>query len=257
MTELLFGYDPISLEEMKSVRLMNRMDTKYLTTYSTLLRLLELASEEYRVQMVDGICNLPYYTLYFDTDDYRMYMDHLHGRKKRQKIRVRRYEASGLSFLEVKNKNNKGCTEKLRVPCLEGEESVFDGFVSSHTGYTSSVLFRRVENRFSRITLVNRNMTERLTIDTDIRFHNFHTGNVCGLGDLVIIELKRSGHIASPISDMLWQLRIHPAGFSKYCMGMALTDEDLKQNRFKPRLRRIYKISNWVNDIDFNYKIEK
>ena len=40
----------------------------------------------------------------------------------------------------------------------------------------------------------------------------------------------------------LRQLRIHPHGFSKYCIGSALTNPDLRQNRFKIRLRDTEKI---------------
>ena len=37
------------------------------------------------------------------------------------------------------------------------------------------------------------------------------------------IELKRDGQVFSPVLEMLHQLHIHPHGFSKYCMGSALT----------------------------------
>ena len=41
---------------------------------------------------------------------------------------------------------------------------------------------------------------------------------------------------------MLRGLRIHPAGFSKYCVGMALTDRRLRHNRLKPRLRMVERL---------------
>jgi hypothetical protein len=41
---------------------------------------------------------------------------------------------------------------------------------------------------------------------------------------------------------MLRQLRIHPHGFSKYCMGSALTNPELSVNRFKRKLIEIKKI---------------
>lgn len=44
------------------------------------------------------------------------------------------------------------------------------------------------------MTLVNRDKTERLTIDTNIRFRNLHTGREQSLPDLVIIELKQDGN---------------------------------------------------------------
>ena len=96
---------------------------------------------------------------------------------------------------------------------------------------------------------------ERLTIDTNLRFHNFTTDTVCALDGLVIIELKRDGQTFSPILELLRQLRIQPAGFSKYCMGMALTDGELKKNRFKPRLRMINKMCRV--DYDSQFTTEK
>ncbi len=242
MEKILQSYTPVSLEQMKAVRLMNRIDTKYVTTRTRLMRLLELARDRYWVQEIDGRRNMPYYTLYYDTERCDMYMEHQRGRKSRQKIRIRAYEHSGVSFLEVKNKNNKGRTAKKRVECAVGEKDGHTDFIASHLHYAPERLRDRIENRFTRITLVNRNMTERLTIDTNLRFHNFTTDRVCALDGLVIIELKRDGLTASPILELLRRLRIQPSGFSKYCMGMALTDGGLKQNRFKPRLRMISKM---------------
>ena len=62
------------------------------------------------------------------------------------------------------------------------------------------------------------------------------------MGDLVIIELKRDGLVYSPVLEMLRQLRIHPHGFSKYCMGAAMTNAQLPLNRFKPKLHDVEKI---------------
>ena len=62
------------------------------------------------------------------------------------------------------------------------------------------------------------------------------------MGNLVVVELKRDGLVYSPVLNMLRQLRIHPHGFSKYCMGSALTNKDLPVNRFKRKLIEINKI---------------
>lgn len=50
ISDILQEFAPISLEEMSRVRLMNRTDTKYVTTVPRLVRLLEMAAGEYRVQ---------------------------------------------------------------------------------------------------------------------------------------------------------------------------------------------------------------
>ena len=62
------------------------------------------------------------------------------------------------------------------------------------------------------------------------------------MGNLVIIELKRDGLCYSPVLEMLRQLHIHPHGFSKYCMGSALTNQHLPIHRFKSKLREINNI---------------
>ena len=41
---------------------------------------------------------------------------------------------------------------------------------------------------------------------------------------------------------MLRLLRVHPHGFSKYCMGSAFTNNLLQVNRFKPKLHDIERI---------------
>lgn len=236
------GFATVSLEEMKAVKLMNRIDTKFVTTESVLAKLLGLAREKYRAQEIDGRTMMPYYTLYYDTPDCEMYRHHLHGRLVRKKIRVRRYVGSDSEFLEVKCKNNKGRTDKKRIPTYELSEEARRRFILEKSDYENDLLQPRIENRFTRLTLVNRDMTERLTIDTNLKFHNMVSGINYDLSGLVVIELKRDGRARSPVSDILRELRIKPSGFSKYCMGMALTSPQLPANRFKPRLRRIGKM---------------
>ncbi len=238
---ILQGFAPISLEEMGRVRLMNRTDTKYVTTVPRLVRLLEMAVGEYRVQEIGGLRDMPHYTCYFDTPDRDMFIQHERGRKARQKIRLRVYESSGTAFLEIKDKDNRGRTDKKRVPASGAGEDIvpYSDFIRAHSRYLPDSLVPQVRNRFYRITLVNRLLIERLTIDTGLRFHNVPTGTGCSLEGLVIIELKRDGNTRSPAGEMLRGLHIPSAGFSKYCMGMALTDRQARQNRLKPRLRML------------------
>ena len=91
MNQLLAQYDKITLDEMSSIRLMNRIDTKFVTTMPVLLRLLEMAKEDYWAQEIDGERNMRYETTYYDTTDYDMFYTHQHGHANRQKIRFRTY----------------------------------------------------------------------------------------------------------------------------------------------------------------------
>ena len=245
MTELLKTFAPISLEQMSSVKLMNRTDTKFVTTQQRLQQLLTMALKDYYIQEIDGQRNLEYDTTYFDTRGFDMYCEHQHGHANRQKIRFRTYCISGLQFMAVKTKNNHGRTKKKRMEVtdmnLRDEEK--RQFLSEHLRYDAGSLQPALNNHFSRITLVNRAKTERLTIDSSLRFHNLQNDLMLDMGDLVIIELKRDGQVFSPVLEMLHQLHIHPHGFSKYCMGSALTCQHLLPvNRFKTKLIEVRKL---------------
>lgn len=244
---------------MSGIRLMNRTDTKFVTNIATLRKLLKLAVWQYRAQEIEGKRQARYYTMYFDTPDMQMYTCHHSGHANRQKLRIRSYVDSGLNFLEVKTKNNHKRTRKKRTtmfdfdPLAPARNIVFDShdvnfkeydsFLRENLWYKPEIMEEAIENRFNRITLVNNNKTERLTIDTDLCFHNIHTGNDCSLPELAIIELKRDGLVPSPILSLLNELRIKPLGFSKYCIGTALTNPDIRQNRFKQRLHALGKLA--------------
>lgn len=246
MEELLFSFAPITLDEMSSVKLMNRTDTKFVTSMPKLLKLLEMAQGDYYAQEIDGERNMLYDTTYFDTRDFDMYKEHQHGHTNRQKIRFRTYVSSHLQFMEVKTKNNHGRTKKKRIEVADMnlEDQQKREFLERTLKFDADTLIPHMHNYFRRITLVNKAKTERLTIDTSLQFHNVQTHIDRDMGPLVIIELKRDGLVFSPVLEMLRTLHIHPHGFSKYCMGAALTNSNLPVNRFKQKLRDVELILN-------------
>ena len=246
MTDILSAFAPISLEQMSGVKLMNRTDTKFVTNRTKLYQLLKLAQQDYYIQEINGERNLEYDTTYFDTRAFDMYNQHQWGHTNRQKIRFRTYCISGLQFMEVKTKNNHGRTKKKRIEVkdMDVSEQQKRDFLGKNLRYSVDSLQPTLNNHFRRITLVNKAKTERLTIDSSLCFHNLVSGIDKDMGNLVIIELKRDGLQPSPILEMLQRLHIHPHGFSKYCMGSALTNPDLQVHRFKPKLIEVNKIIN-------------
>jgi hypothetical protein len=50
----------------------------------------------------------------------------------------------------------------------------------------------------------------------------------------------RNSHLINTLTDF----RIFPQGFSKYCIGRALAEDELKTNNFKERIIKINKINN-------------
>jgi hypothetical protein len=246
--DLLARLTPIGLEEMGAIRLMDRTDTKFVAPASLLPALVEAMAEGFRVQEVDGIRVAEYATQYLDTPDLQMFLMHQNGKLNRQKVRLRSYCDSDASFLEVKRKSNRGRTTKRRVPVevsrldsmeeLESERQ----FLEETTGFGLGALVPSLATGFRRITFVNWRESERITVDVNLRFENCRTGRTKALEELMIIELKRDGGQRSEFREILKGLRIKKTSFSKYCMGVVLTDPWVKQNRFKMKLTMINKL---------------
>lgn len=240
---------PIGLDDMKAVRLMNRVDQKYMAPACLLDALLQRVAEGYYVQHIDGNPLAPYKTLYFDTADLRMYTMHHNQKLNRQKLRVRTYRSTDTTFFEIKNKDNKKKTHKVRIPV---DVSQFDSvlevpeveqFVNNNTPFPVALLHQCLENRFERITLVDKGMSERITIDRGIIFHNRATGIDADISQLLVIEVKHEvGAPTSLIEKALHELHVLPRRMSKYCIGTALTDPTAKKGRFKEKLLFIEKI---------------
>jgi hypothetical protein len=244
----------ITLSEMENIRLMDRVDSKYVAPVSLLPQLLEEMIPYFKVQVNNGLSIAPYCTQYLDTPDLKMFVMHQNGKLNRQKIRIRSYVDSNLSFLEVKNKNNKGRTNKRRVPIdfshlssiqdLEGKEQ----FLKENTLFDTDQLEPSLANNFKRMTFVNNKATERITIDINLSFQNYQTGNTKTLDKLMIIELKQDGWQRSDFRDILNRFRIKRTAFSKYCMGTVLTNTHIKYNRFKSKWTIINKLTQYTHD---------
>ena len=239
---------PITLSEMKEVKLMNRIDTKYLVTSGQLQAILQGIHEHYYAQEVEGNRLSPYSTVYYDTPDLRMYIIHHDRHLVRDKVRVRTYVDSHLTFCEVKHKTNKGRTKKKRIEVQPGtnvtQDPVAAAFLAEKQPYPVESLSPNLETAFDRFTLVNEEKTERLTIDCNLKFNNYISGTSASMDDLVIMELKQDGRAHSLLKEVLFDLRIKPYKISKYCIGTAMTRPEVKQNRFKKKIRRINKLKS-------------
>ena len=108
-------YYPVSLEEMDQVKLMDRVETKFVFNLDSLPRLLSHMETGYRILEISGTRSHCYHTVYYDTPALELYHLHQRGRLNRYKIRFRKYCDSELSFFEIKFKNNKGRTIKKRI----------------------------------------------------------------------------------------------------------------------------------------------
>ena len=236
-------FDPISLAEMDAVKLMDRMDTKYIFHVSGLEKVLEQLIPHYRLLEVDGVRRCRYENLYYDTEAFLFYHQHHNGKKNRFKIRFRNYMDSDLRFFEVKFSSNKGRTikERIKVDAIpERIEGKAESFLLKKTPYTSSSLLPLLRIFYTRMTFVSKTGAERVTIDTDLVFANNDLSKP--IAGLVIADAKQNRSCRSAFSDVMRSMKKHPGSISKYCFGMIQLYPHLKKNIFKPRLRTIKQI---------------
>jgi hypothetical protein len=240
---LLKKFDPISLNEMDGVRLMDRTDVKFALSFDSLAPILESLSGGYRVLTIKKHRVFSYRTDYFDTPDLNMFFDHHNGKLNRFKIRHREYIESSLSFLEVKFKSNKGRVIKSRIESPKDDHHAFTGFVRNHTPYNPKTLDLTVVNNFNRFTLVDNQLHERVTVDFNLSFND--KVRHFGLNGLVIIEVKQNGKDRnSLIFEIMKKQGLRPASISKYCIGVSLLKNHSKFNNFKKTLLLINKLSH-------------
>ena len=251
LQNILQGFNPISLSAMSAVKLMNRVDTKFVAPFTKLVPFLEMLLQNYRVQEITSSRFSTYRTLYYDTPDKEMYLTHQNGKATRRKVRMREYVDNDQYFFEIKNKNNRGRTKKTRKSLPEWNNfrsPELEPFLQKYTPYLFNDLIPHLQTAFDRITLVNKQMTERLTIDFNLRFSNVDTNTDHALSNVIIIELKQDGLADSFSRHVLREMRIHPMGFSKYCIGVALTNPAIRQNNLKERLHIVDKMNSITNN---------
>ena len=208
--------------------------------------LLDLLSTSYMVLEIENSRDFAYHTTYLDTPDFLLLNQQLRGKLNRYKVRYRRYEASGMTFLEIKKKNNKLRTIKWRIE--NKQIGTFDNaasvFLKDYYPLNTSDLKPALINGFSRITLVGKEFKERITLDSDLQFSSPEGRNV-KLPFLAIAEIKKERYTScSPICNIMKTLGIKPTGFSKYCIGSSLVREMQHMNSLKPNLILINKIEN-------------
>ena len=245
---ILKEFNTFSLADSGGDTLMRRKDSKFIVDQTDVGILLRQSQQHFSCLEIDEDRQFEYENTYFDTKDLMFYRHHHQNRKNRYKVRVRNYVNSGLFFLEVKLKNNKGVTVKERIRVNGGYDhslSLYHDFLSS-TGLDITLpLSPSLSCRYDRIALSNEDFSERVTIDLNFRSNllNLKPASLFRLPDIAIIEVKqaridRNSHFYS----MLRQLHYRPTQFSKYCIGFypaSKKNQQVKFNRFKRQLRLI------------------
>lgn len=246
---LLRAIAPVDLSTMDSAAaLLTRVDRKYVVPVATFARLVDSLDDDWRSLDVAGRRLFGYTSTYFDTADLATYRAHLQGRRRRFKVRIRRYDDTDSSMLEVKRKGQRGVTVKERMAypgwrggelCAAGRAFVAES-VSGHAVLPDADLVPVVTTRNRRATLFHAGSSSRLTVDLDLR---------CGWGEdsgvlregYVLLESKSSG--ATSVADrLLRSLGARPAAISKYCIGVATLGRELPSNPWRRTVRRYFDV---------------
>ncbi len=229
MRALLEGFPPIGLTELVALAdLQRRYDEKYVVHLDDLARVLGRLSPSTRVLEVAGRRMTTYDTQYLDTAELRSYRDHVQGRRRRYKLRVRRYGDTGPAMLEVKLKGHRGSTIKHRREragrrggALDQEERAFVAAAlwESYGWPLPTTLGPSARLRFQRATLVDTEAGERLTVDVGL------TAEVAGRRvafdrSQAIVEVK-SPTLRGPTRRRLLDLGLRPGRISKYGVAIA------------------------------------
>jgi hypothetical protein len=237
-------FNSTSLKEMDNIKLLNRVDTKFICSISKLKDVLNDLLEFYKVLEINDQRLMSYRTKYYDTFDFRMFLEHQNGKLNRYKVREREYINSDLNFLEVKFKNNKRRTLKSRIVKTESFNWFTNkeiDFLDYKSPFSSEELQIKLINTFQRITLCNQ--TERVTIDFKLKFEDGN-GGIGTLPLLAIIEVKQDKYsINSDVIQVLRKHKVRSNSFSKYCIGTSMIYPHLKSNRFKSKILLINKLS--------------
>jgi hypothetical protein len=247
VSRLISAMPTLGLDELKKVKLLTRYDSKFVIPEWQLGELLVRLQSGYALLTIDGLSLFSYRSRYFDSDALGMYHDHHNGKANRRKVRTRYYLDSGEVFNEIKLKDSRGVTVKTRLKreSAQGDmDEKFSAWVAKSTGLDTSRLAPALDVTVRRLTFVDRDFTERLTIDLDLEWER--QGRKLRLGALSIVEVKHERKTSvSPGFRLLRGMGLRPGSLSKYCVGLAKLEPSLKQGRFKPCLLDMDKTLNY------------
>jgi VTC domain len=235
-------FETISLSEMDSVKLLDRVDCKFYFRIEKLDSVLAEMLPYYRLLEVNGKNLQHYESPYFDTENFSLYTEHQNGKMNRYKIRFRNYIDSNLCFFEMKYKNNKSRTVKYRLKTTDMlMDANVENFLIGKTPFSQHLLLNKLTVNYSRLTFVSNTNCERVTIDLSLSFKK--DLKQIDFSNLVIAEVKQDkATLSSAFIRVMKEQKIKEGGISKYCLGVASLYHHVKTNLFKEKLNQIKKL---------------
>jgi hypothetical protein len=241
INDIDIGFSKLDYAQLPSdLLLSNRKDLKYIINQESIPAIFQKLKGAYQILEKQGKSFSTYKTNYYDTEEFLFYLDHHNGKLNRKKVRTRTYE-DGTSFLEIKRKDNKGFTYKERKKINISTFSIenYNSFLDE-VGGLQLPLVEKLKVFFDRVTLYDKNMSEKITFDFSYRV-NFNERHF-KFDKIVIVESKGLYHNRSFFNLIMNEMKIPRVSFSKYCFGLFSIDSSLKKNNFMPLLKKVKKI---------------
>jgi hypothetical protein len=231
---------------------LKRIDKKYLLNWAQFSDVLDDLKNDFQVLEIKWQKVFSYDNVYLDTQDYLFYNQHQNKEKNRTKIRTRYYVDSNLAFFEFKQKNN-WITSKYRYefPSEEhgfmtrGKKRFFEWvWQSTYNWEKAPKITPSIKTTYKRITLVNKDGSERLTIDFDIRTLDLRWENTSevNLKNLVIIESKSLNKKCDSCKIMTKHNIKKAKSCSKYSLWVVYSWLAKKFDTFKETIEQIKEI---------------
>ena len=239
----LTNFNQINYDLVPNAILLNRIEKKYLLNNLDFANVINQLSPNYLCLEINNSNINNYYNTYFDTNNFDFYLQHHNNVANRLKIRKRFYETTNTTFLEIKQKNNER-TLKNRMQLntnkqlLNADEIQFisqNNFNNPHKDLKSIV-----QINYKRLSLINKDFTERLSFDFDIEF--ISPDKSIKLTNLIIAESKQTNAFKSPFINVIKQNNIGQTSFSKYCIAVSKLYPIVKHNNFKKQLTLLEEI---------------
>lgn len=249
-------FDSLTLTELNAqASYLKRIDRKFLLTLDQFKDFLEGLKNDFQVLEICGKKVFSYDNVYMDTDDYLFYNQHQNKLKSRTKVRTRLYKDSDMAFFEYKQKIN-GVTQKYRYEfpseehgtMTKGKTRFFEWVWQSMYGGDPKApkIYPALKTAYKRITLVEKQWWERLTIDFNIKTLDLRDeyAEKVHLKNLVIVESKSLADECKSL-EMMEKLWIPQASScSKYSLWVVYAWLAQKYSTFAQTIDEIEKIKS-------------
>jgi len=253
-SQTLHDFQALTLTELNAqASFLKRIDRKFLLTTQEFWEFLHELQNDFQVLEISGKKVFSYDNIYMDTQDYLFYNQHQNKLKSRTKVRTRLYEDSQIAFFEYKQKI-KWVTQKFRYQfpveehgtMTKGKTRFFEWVWQSMYQWDPQApkIFPAIKTKYNRITLVEKNGWERLTVDFNIQTLDLRDEDAQSveLKNLVIIESKSLAKKCRSLEILEKNHKSQASSCSKYSLWVVYAGLAKKFSTFENTIAQIEEI---------------